>query len=218
LEIRDPAEAAPEWVVDGLDPRPPKGIGTTAWLLQQIVALTPPSIWPRSALAAIRHTDWPGPLLTGFAEAARAYGHAAWSEDLLMLWASAMAVNRQEKLPFDPRALFGILDTQRAETVLRRIIEVNPLLVASLSGARSDTWSMDLSRFIVHHLASWFARQDYSLVSFVREATLLLDPRVLPDAERMLDAEIEPIWARSSVTRLVDTLDYRLAMRKELAD
>jgi hypothetical protein len=46
----------------------------------------------------------------------------------------------------------------------------------------------------------------------------LLDPRVLPDAERMLDAEIEPIWARSSVTRLVDTLDYRLAMRKELAD
>jgi hypothetical protein len=34
----------------------------------------------------------------------------------------------------------------------------------------------------------------------------------------MLDMDIEPIWARSSVDRLVDTLDYRLAMRKELAE
>lgn len=216
LEIREPAEAAPEWVADGLDPRPPKSIGTTAWLLQQILALTPPSIWPRTALVAIDHTDWPVPLLIGIAEAARAYRDAAWSEDLLMLWVSAS--NRKEKLPINPGELFATLDTQRAETLLRRVLELNPVLVGNLTGVRSDPWSVDLSRFVVQHLASWFAKQNYSLLSFVREATLLLAPRVLPDAERILDAEIEPIWARSSVDRLVDTLDYRLAMRKELAD
>jgi hypothetical protein len=92
------------------------------------------------------------------------------------------------------------------------------VLVGNLTGAQSDPWSLDFSRFVVQHLASWFATQHYSLLSFVREATLLLDPRVLPDTERLLDMDIEPIWARSSVDRLVATLDYRLAMRKELAE
>jgi hypothetical protein len=152
------------------------------------------------------------------AEAARTYADAAWSEDLLMRWATSANTNRPEKLPFDPGALFATLDAQRCETVLRRFLELNPTLVGNLTGARSDPWSLEFSRFVVQHLASWFATQHYSLLSFVREATLLLDPRVLPDTERLLDMDIEPIWARSSVDRLVDTLDYRLAMRKELAE
>jgi len=216
LEIREPAaEAAPEWVADGLDPRPPKGIGATAWLLQQILALTPPSVWPRTALAAIGHSDWPMPLLTGIAEAARAYGDAAWSEDLLRLWAGA--ANREEKLPFDPGDLYGILGTQCAETVLRRVLELNPMLVEKLIGVRSDPWSMDLSRFVIQQLASWYTKQRYPLTFFVRDAELLCDPRVLPEAERMLDTEMKSIYATGVVDRLVDTLDYRLAMRQELA-
>ncbi len=49
VEVLEPREADPTWVAEGLDPRPPKGIGGTAWLLQQVMALTPPSIWPHEA-------------------------------------------------------------------------------------------------------------------------------------------------------------------------
>jgi hypothetical protein len=50
---------------------------------------------------------------------------------------------------------------------------------------------------------------------FQNEASLRLDPRVLPDLERLLDAEIESIGARLALDRLVRTLDYRAAMHKE---
>src|SRR5205807_1893484 len=88
FEIHEPAEMDPEWVADGLDPLPAKGTGATAWLLHQVMALTPPSIWPRTALGAIDHTDWPKPLLAGLAQAAEAYADGEWCEALLMFSSS----------------------------------------------------------------------------------------------------------------------------------
>ena len=77
VSVREPEELDPAWVADGLDPHPPKGVGRTAWVLQQVMALGPPEIWPtslpgaleayhgtRQALAAELGTD-PGPALGG---------------------------------------------------------------------------------------------------------------------------------------------------------
>ena len=46
--------------------------------------------------------------------------------------------------------------------------------------------------------------------------TARLDARVLPEAERLFDLQIEPTWVRSLLHALAQTLDYRLAMRTEL--
>jgi hypothetical protein len=54
-----------------------------------------------------------------------------------------------------------------------------------------------------------------SVVGLLLESEARLDPRVLPDLERLVDAQIESIGARSALDRLVRRLDYRAAMHKE---
>jgi hypothetical protein len=214
LDIREPVEAEPDWITDGLDPRPPRGTGMTAWLLQQLLALTPPSMWPPTVLGAIEHTDWRRPLLAGLAQAACAYAHAEWCEELIMYWASAS--NRDAKQPFEPRDLFAALEPSRAESVLRRLMTLSPKLFGNLVRVGADPWSEDFSGFVVDHLVDHCAQDPGSIAILLDVASWRLDPRVMPAAARLLDAPIKPAWARSQLEELVESLDYRLAMRKEL--
>src|SRR5438067_5419318 len=46
FDIREPIDLDPAWSVDGLDARRPRDTRTIAAVLQQVMALTPPSIWP----------------------------------------------------------------------------------------------------------------------------------------------------------------------------
>jgi hypothetical protein len=213
LEVHAPAQMDPEWVADGLDPLRPKGMGVTAWLLQQIMALTPPSIWPRAALGAIDHTDWPKLLRVGLAQAAEAYADGEWCEALLVLWSST--TEHREQLGLSHTGLFATLDPARAEAVLRRMMEQNTALAGSLVGARTDPWSESFSRFLVQQLPRLLEDRQNSVVGLLLESEARLDPRVLPDLERLVDAQIESIGARSALDRLVRRLDYRAAMHKE---
>ena len=190
-------------------------MGATAWVLQQILALTPPTIWPPAvALGAIDHTDWPKLLLAGLAQAAEAYRDSEWCAELLVLW--AWTTERQGQLPVDPAALFAALDPARAEAVLRRILEHDPALVGSLICARTEQWSEDFSRYIIGQLPALLAKQSNSLSTFL-DTAFRLDPRVLPDAERLLKTTAEEIWS-PTLMWLVRTLESRAAMRKEFDD
>jgi hypothetical protein len=214
FDIGESIDVDPAWSVDGLDVRRPRDMGTTASVLRQLMALTPPSIWPPEALGAIDHTDWTRPLLAGLAQAARAYAHADWCERLLMLCAAA--TERREHVPFDPADLYGALEPQRAERVLQRVMELSPPLFGRVACTRADAWSPDFSHFVVEQLPRFLATHPNAIAVFLDDAALRLDPRVLPDAERLFDLEIEPIWVRSLLHGLAQTLDYRLTMRKEL--
>ena len=213
LHINEPTAADSAWLADGLDPLPPKGIGMAAWLLQQVLAFTPPSIWPTSMIAAIRHTDWYGPLLAGLGQAADAYADDDWCGELLVLRART-----KEALPLDAPALFAALQPHQAESVLRRLIELGPAAIAGLPDARSDPWSEDFSRFLVLRLPRLIARWQYSALPLLQAAHFRLEPRVLPELEGLLEAELQLQlgWARPSLDRLAETLEYRHAMRTEL--
>lgn len=45
LSVEPPASADPAMLRDGVDPKPPRGTGAGAWLLEQIVAATPLATW-----------------------------------------------------------------------------------------------------------------------------------------------------------------------------
>ena len=194
IGIREPDEPDPAWLDDGLDPRPPKGIGRTAWILQQTLALTPPAIWRLGMVAAVQRSDWSQPLLSGLAQAAVAYADADWCEALLLVPSVRSA------------ALLGALAPDRAEAVVWRLFETQPDGAAALVPSLKHAWSEDFSRRIVARLPS----------SCRYEASLRLDPRVLPEAEHLLDGDIAPAWTRHPLERLVKTLKFRLDMRKEL--
>jgi Family of unknown function (DUF5691) len=84
LVVHEPLDLGAEWIADGLDEHPPKGIGTTPWVLRQVLALTPPHVWPPTVLTAADATDWGDVLRTGLAEAAAAYASAEWCAQLLL--------------------------------------------------------------------------------------------------------------------------------------
>jgi Family of unknown function (DUF5691) len=217
IEVREPGEpdSEPGWIEDGLDPRPPKGMGSTAWILQQTLAFTPPSIWPHGMLGAIQRSDWSQPLLNGLGQAAAAYADAQWCEDLLVAWDSA--TQQREKLSVNPKALFGALAPARAEAVFVRLLDIGaPPEAAVALVAATFPWSEDFSRLIVTRLPGLIEKWQYAASAFLQTAPLRLDPRVLPEAERLLDGEIQPAWARPAVQRLGRTLQFRLAMRTEL--
>jgi hypothetical protein len=205
VQTREPRDADPEWLVDGVELRPPKGIGQTAWLLQQVVALTPPSIWPHDSLRAIQKSDWAQPLLVGLAEAAEAYADADWCEELLSAW------TRAQDLRVDPMALLGALPPDRAEAVLAGLLETDIATLPTLITGMRRAWSEDFSRAVIRHL------RRFPHAAVLREAAHRLDPKVLPEAERLLDiTDIQPIWAHAALEQMVRTLAYRLEMRREL--
>jgi hypothetical protein len=198
---------------DGLETQPPKGMGTTGWLVQHLGALAPPSIWPSSALEAFQRNDFAKPLVAGLGQAAVAYADTFWCTELLML----QARQRQDPLPLDAPALYEALDASGAEAVLRRLLELPPGATAGLfNGRRTEQWSAAFSSFLVPRLLALVGRWQYATLALLAEAPRRLDPRVLPAAEALLDQAIESDWARPAMERIVHTLEIRAAMRQEL--
>jgi hypothetical protein len=183
---RDGAEPDPAWVADGLEPAPPKGIGQTAWLIQQVVGLAPPSTWPADVLDATSQGEWAEAMRVGLALAAERYGDQAWLERLLA-WHLLSAAP--------------------------------PAAVAGLAAVHDGPWSLGFSRFVIARLPLLIKGWQYAAATFVRDARLRLDPLVLPEAEQLLEAHVKSrqLWVEPTLERLVDTLDYRQAMRQDFA-
>lgn len=92
LEVTLPAECDKEMQRDGVELKPPHGIGEKAWWLKQMLGVVPPSFW-REALAqspaklielGAEH-EWQSILLGGWAIAAARHGDVGWLE---ALWAA----------------------------------------------------------------------------------------------------------------------------------
>jgi hypothetical protein len=176
LLVGEPEEIDAAWRADGIDARPPKGMSATEWLLQQVMALTPPDSWPHEMLERVLRGAWREPLVSGLAQAAATYASARWCRTLVI--ASLPGV--------DPRPLYAALPAPQALDVLTELIE---------------------SRGQKHHA---------TLAAVLREAAWHLDPAAAPRVEAWLDGDSVPLWFNPALVRVVDTLDYRLAMRREL--
>jgi hypothetical protein len=211
IEVHVPDALDPAWIVDGLDPRPPKGIGATAWVLQQVLALTPPSIWPKASLGAIPRSDWSQPLLSGLAQAATAYFDTDWCAALLM-----SETNADVGRGAPASALLAVLAPDRAEAVVCRLLDAQTSGPATLAASLKHPWSADFSRVILGRLPGLLIKWQYATSALLHEAPLRLDPDMLPAAEQLVDTHREPGWARPALQRLVRTLEFRVAMRTEL--
>jgi hypothetical protein len=95
------------------------------------------------------------------------------------------------------------------------------LIAASLPGvdarplylALSESQAVDVLRNLIE---SNVQKHHATLATLLREAPWHFDPPAVTLAEAWLDEDVAPLWLRPALVRLVDTLDYRLAMRREL--
>jgi hypothetical protein len=85
-------------------------------------------------------------------------------------------------------------------------LDVRPLFVALPAAQAID---------VVGRLVE-LGHRHATLAAVLRDAPEKLDPEAVTQAEAWLDVESLPLWLQPALVRLVDTLDYRLAMRREL--
>jgi hypothetical protein len=97
LEITLPDELAKDWLADGIEAKPPHGVGERAFRLIQIVSLVSPRHWqtrsglaPADFLAVAANAEHGDTLIEGLTTAALALGSTDW---LAALWDQLLAAD-----------------------------------------------------------------------------------------------------------------------------
>lgn len=129
IDVTLPESVSKDWLRDGVETKPPHGMGAGQWLLEQVIAAVAPNHWearsgakPRDLLAAAAKTEWEDALLQGWRRAATSYKDVDWAAlfyrrdrkdgafsidgDLLAL----LPLDHIEKITLDLVALIGASD------------------------------------------------------------------------------------------------------------
>ncbi|GIF13046.1 SWIM zinc finger family protein [Actinoplanes teichomyceticus] len=218
LAVRPPEELDAELQRDGVGASPAHGAGTSAWLLEEVVAGAPLQSWaalePSGYLALARGNDWSAPLVHGWAKAAIVQGDARWASALLAADAGVLreAVRWDLHLVLPPAELARLAaGALRAEDgSAHRLLALHP-----------GPWPETLSVTVLETIATR-ARNDrhtWQLGELCRTAATAMPPEYADLAGR-LAAQLEPEVAPSRVRPVADlarTLAFRAEMRREFS-
>jgi hypothetical protein len=222
--IEPPQEWDAAWERDGLEEKPPGGIGKRAWWLQQIFSVAPPQkVSDRSGVArdklleAVGESDYAEQALHGLCAGAAGSRDAVWCSEL------AARLLLKKAIPLDLlKQLWQSLPDAESESLLLRVLKADELpwddrchLFGSVTGRRSRTFSELLCRALndarPEKLVNTWSAQDAC-----DRAGYWLHPDALPEYELLLKnifrKELHP-----SASRSVDRVRFRADMHKEFA-
>lgn len=235
LEVRLPTAPDKDGQRDGIELKPPtaRKIGERSFWLVQMLAVVPPVHWSREFdctpavfLAAAAATDYATDLLVALSEAAVAHPDEDWLRALCAQW-----LDRDRDHDPDPSLrpkhlaeLIGAASpaTQLAllQQLLTSIGERDFQLARSLMSGVRTSWDAELTRDAIRQLAAAIRRDTQT---WVLPRTLLADWAMRADAataiapaRELLDSLVEGSAWRGAVEALVETLDFRHSMKKEL--
>jgi hypothetical protein len=181
---------------DGVRARPPAGMETRGWWLQQVVAHTPLSFWPDhlgmspDEIAAARIGDWQREVRMGWTRAAILQRDATWARAL-----------------FEAEPLTDLLAVLPPEERSRRAAElvaghpVDGQMVMMLGGVPRP-WGHQLARAVLNKIAETTRTQPWNAGELIRLAGERFDPAMHEYA--------------GEVPELAATLRFRFEMLKEL--
>jgi hypothetical protein len=212
LIVTPPEELTADLRRDGVGATPARGTGVSAWLLEEVVAGAPLSIWgdPVAMLKLARGSDWELPLLHGWAKAATAQRDTAWATALL----GHAAAGLRESVRWDlhlvlPPDVLGRL----AADALRREDGMANRLLALHSGQWPDELSVAVLETIAHRART--DRHTWQLGELCRAAAVAMPPSYADLVGRLaLQLDQEP--ADQSRVRPVADLARTLIFRREM--
>jgi hypothetical protein len=211
---------------DGVGATPARGTGAAPWLLEEILAGTPLTLWttrlerpPGAILHLIRGHDWEPALLHGWARAAIAQRDAAWATALVANDAHNPQARLREAVRWDLHLLLPPGELARiAADFLRREDPLANRLLALQSG----DWPDELATAVLHAIGRR-ARTDqhsWQLAELCRAAGSAMPPRFAVDiaalATRLEQEPADPHRIRP-VAELARTLTFRHEMLQEFA-
>jgi hypothetical protein len=218
---------------DGVEPKPPaaRKIGERAFWLVQIVSRIPPAHWcerfacsPEEFLQACAATDYDAELMEALTDAASRFPEPAWLTALL-----ERAMSNSKKVPDELRFQAALkliataLPSQQIELIrraLRGADATNFYSWSPLFAVAREAWSSELSELAIENLRTTI-RKDKQAYAYPRNALtewashIDLDAAG-PRARELLEAlPTESAW-RNAIEELADTIEFRIAMRREL--
>jgi len=156
--VEPPTELDAAALRDGIDKKPPTGMGERAWWLSQIVAAVPPQAWvnewnvdPETIISAALRSDWAQALTEGWAAGTVLHRDPAWIEALLTIgFPGEQPTGLAPKLD----ALVGALSIERREAFITALLRNDtkgdtPLLYL---GAAEHAWSEPFATLVLDRL------------------------------------------------------------------
>ena len=202
---------------DGVAATPARGIGISAWLLEEVLAGAPLDVWadPATMVQLARGNDWESPLLHGWAKAAVAQHHATWAAVLLRevpaLLRESVRWDLHLVLPPDDLGRLAAEALRREDGMAHRLLAIHP-------GRWPDELSVAVLETIAHRART--DRHTWQLGELCRAAALAMPPAYADLVGRLaLQLDQEPAEASRvrPVTDLARTLTFRQQMLDELA-
>jgi hypothetical protein len=207
---------------EGLDEKPPGGMGKRAWWLRQILTVVPPAHWSArfklpadDLLRALDENDYEKDVLAAWIAAASNAADADWCLAL-----ARHGVTRKKGHAVELRPLWAGLAPEAREAVIRRVIghaKTTWQEQLEVLGTADHAWSADFSREMIGILAAsvpgkqadWWA---------VGPGLDHLSYGVHADAGAVLESLIQRLFKDDpppSITKALDRLRLRGEMHKE---
>jgi Family of unknown function (DUF5691) len=212
VEVTPPEACDDAMVQDGIDPKPPQGMGEKAWWLSQMVALVPPSTWPPELAVLIAWSEWSHSLLRGWSIAAARHRDQDWCDAILGRWLDARVAD-QQKMGVDVESLLESLSPERRERLVLRALRHSIDAVGILLSLSPD-WTPQMSLAYVDNLDK--LAHDHSSSYRALSGLLRCDPDLHERAAAIAQRGPSP-HVTGLLDRLLPTLQFRAAMRKELS-
>lgn len=226
IEVTLPAECDKTLQRDGVELKPPQGVGEKAWWLRQIIGAVSPGVWtqqwnvtPTALIGAASRSEWRTDLLIGWALAAERSRDADWIEAILRDdLRAAVEIDRTQMmaaLPIERREAFAL-------NVLRLHPSLNPDQPARwLLSACTHPWSRELSRAMLdllqQHLAQNAFVSPWTWSSFLEELACRCDPDLASEAAtRLTPITLETAKALPALEKFLRLLQFRHDMLKEI--
>ncbi|GAA0554404.1 hypothetical protein GCM10010172_41300 [Paractinoplanes ferrugineus] len=201
---------------DGVAATPARGLGVSAWLLEEILAGAPLSIWssdPAVMLRLAHGNDWESALVHGWAKAAVAQNHAGWATALL----GGAGGNLRESVRWDLHLVLPPVELGRlAADALRREDGMAHRLLAIHPGAWPEELSVAVLETIAHRART--DRHTWQLGELCRSASIAMPPTYAELVGRLavqLDQEPADQSRVRPVADLARTLTFRHEMSQE---
>ncbi|WP_182877029.1 DUF5691 domain-containing protein [Microbispora sp. H10670] len=197
ISAEPPADCDGEMERDGVRARPPAGMETRGWWLQQVVAHTPLSFWPGhlgmppDEIARTRIGDWEREVRMGWTRAAILQRDATWARALF------------EAEPLTD--LLAVLPPEERSHRAAELVAGHPVdgqLVMMLGGVPRP-WGSQLARAVLKKIVETTRTQPWNAGELIRLAGERFDPAAYAHA--------------GEVPELAATLRFRFDMLKELS-
>ena len=229
IVVDPPATLDADMVRDGIEKKPPQGMGERAWWLAQIVAAVPPSTWtrlwsttPDALVSAAASGEWAKSLTEGWAAAAMQHRDAAWAEALL---SHGFPGDMPTSLAPTLNELLGVLAADRREAFVTAALRSHPHAddVVALVAAADHAWSETFARVVL----AWARKRitaaavkpggasDWHLRELVPRLALRVPPSLASAVEDWPSGDDAGGCARA-IERFITVLTFRRELAKEL--